>query len=81
MVPAPTMATPHSFSGFVRSFGQRSTENSTAADEIETAPLEIEVSERTRLPEATAVLSMRARTLPPEPAMRFSSSATWVAAW
>ena len=42
--------------------------NSAAAEEILTAPLEIPVSDLTRLPAETAVLSIRETTLPLWPA-------------
>eukprot|EP00967_Tisochrysis_lutea_P103004 scaffold155314_cov47-Tisochrysis_lutea.AAC.2 len=57
-----------------RSSGVFSTASSTAADEMETAPLAISVSERTNLPAITAELSSRPSTLPAEPAGRPASS-------
>ena len=49
--------------------------SSTAADEIDTAPLAISVSERMNLPAITAELSRRPSTLPPLPPRGSSSVA------
>mmetsp|Transcript_18553 Transcript_18553/g.54300 ORF Transcript_18553/g.54300 Transcript_18553/m.54300 type:complete len:267 (+) Transcript_18553:959-1759(+) len=75
MVPAPTIHTSVSASkGEPSTSSARMSASSAAADEMETAPFEIDVSERTRLPAATATLSRRPSTLPAEP----SPEVAWV---
>mmetsp|Transcript_33119 Transcript_33119/g.82391 ORF Transcript_33119/g.82391 Transcript_33119/m.82391 type:complete len:201 (+) Transcript_33119:1648-2250(+) len=67
MVPAPTIQIDASAHGLPSATCERMSASSAAADEIETAPLEMDVSERTRLPAATATLSRRPSTLPADP--------------
>mmetsp|Transcript_13620 Transcript_13620/g.42631 ORF Transcript_13620/g.42631 Transcript_13620/m.42631 type:complete len:274 (+) Transcript_13620:1003-1824(+) len=67
MVPAPTMQIDAPSKGRPSASSLRISASSAAADEIETAPFAIDVSERTRLPAATATLSSLLSTLPAEP--------------
>mmetsp|Transcript_10265 Transcript_10265/g.27929 ORF Transcript_10265/g.27929 Transcript_10265/m.27929 type:complete len:366 (+) Transcript_10265:702-1799(+) len=68
MVPAPTIVTSVSaVKGSPRISSARMSASSAAAEEMDTAPLEMEVSERTRLPAATATLRRRESTLPALP--------------
>ena len=77
ILPAPMMVTRASESGLSRSATDLSTASSTAADEIETAPLAIPVSERTNLPDMTAVLSSRPSTFCAEPGISSPPSSPW----
>mmetsp|Transcript_11705 Transcript_11705/g.27521 ORF Transcript_11705/g.27521 Transcript_11705/m.27521 type:complete len:289 (+) Transcript_11705:397-1263(+) len=67
ILPAPMMVTRASESGLSRSASDLSTASSTAAEEMETAPCAMPVSERTNLPDMTAVLSSRPSTFWAEP--------------
>ena len=78
-MPAPRIATRASESGTFRSASDLRTASSTAADEIETAPLAISVSLRTYFPAITTELSIRPSTLPADPAG--SSSLSFAIAW
>mmetsp|Transcript_29520 Transcript_29520/g.57088 ORF Transcript_29520/g.57088 Transcript_29520/m.57088 type:complete len:287 (-) Transcript_29520:609-1469(-) len=79
ILPAPIMATRTSFRDWERSSGHLSTASSTAAEEMETAPFAISVSDRTYFPDMTAVLSSLPRTLPALPGMASSSVSVEIA--
>mmetsp|Transcript_40463 Transcript_40463/g.81089 ORF Transcript_40463/g.81089 Transcript_40463/m.81089 type:complete len:238 (-) Transcript_40463:630-1343(-) len=73
ILPAPTTVTRSSGNGLPRSTIALRIASSTAADEMETAPLAISVSERIYFPAMTAEFSRRPITLPALPAMSSSS--------
>mmetsp|Transcript_25628 Transcript_25628/g.80229 ORF Transcript_25628/g.80229 Transcript_25628/m.80229 type:complete len:359 (-) Transcript_25628:262-1338(-) len=79
ILPAPMMRIDASLRLLPTSASARDALNSAAAEEMLTAPRLMAVSERTRLPEATAVLRSLLTTLPAEPpttASRSSSAST-----
>eukprot|EP00961_Rhodomonas_salina_P089663 1205920-Rhodomonas_salina.1 len=67
ILPAPRMQMSSWSMSRLRSLRHLRSTSSTAAEEIETPPRAMPVSERTRLPAETAVLSRRVSTLPAAP--------------